>query len=162
MTRINCLPPHTLLDQHLLAHLREGLRPINNILNGKSDISKCPGDWKLGTGHEIFCRKHSLFTLRQWLAAKEEYDIRYRDNAKFLWAPSLEDVPRPYINDYTPTYPALRQNLSRLIKRWRASRGSLTFKYTFRGKPIDNVKIMRQYVSYVKSVCHIYRTQELL
>lgn len=155
MTRINCLPPHALLDEWVAAHCKEGLRPINNtfkaLSSGRNPIKNCPSDWTLGEGHEIFCRKHTRFTLSQWLSAKAEWDARGGNGFDFTPA-DITTLPETVLNDYTPTRKAMRSNLARLCSRWRNREKTLHFK----GKAIDNVRDFRQYVSHVKCVSGIY------
>jgi hypothetical protein len=152
MTRINCVEPKYLLDEWVGSHVREGLRPLNNILKGKDSIDKSPDDWKLGQGHEYFCRKHLVFTMRQWYAAKAEWVIRGGQGFDFTPAPFLS-LDEKYLNDYTPTTKAIRSNIARLCSRWRNREKTLHFK----GKPIDNVKQFRQYLAYLKLMTGAYK-----
>lgn len=151
MTRVNCINPALLLDEWLDAHLREGLRPINNILAGKDSIKDCPSDWKLGEGHEKFLRKHSVFTLNQWNKAKEEYYKREIKHKNYSYDASIEGVPSLYLNDYKPSRVAIRSNIARLCDRWRKrNSGKRGIKYHWNGKLVDDYSSFKEYVSHVK------------
>lgn len=150
MTRVNCIPPKLLLDEHLQAHMREGLRPLNDVLDGKTNLSGCPKDWKLNSGHVKFCRKHLLFTLRQWDAAKEEYISRGMKGFDYSYG-DISGIPNVYLNDYIPSRRALRENIARIIQRWR----NRDIVYHFHGKPVTTIQEFRKYINYVKEECGI-------
>lgn len=122
-----------LLDEHLQASVREGLRPVNEVLNGKDNIKGCPDDWKLGKGHVLFCKKHLPFTLVQWIRARDEYHNRGFKGFDYNY-PTFSHLPKEYLNLYRPTEKALRSNLARIIERWRKRKKA----YHFKGKVIDN------------------------
>lgn len=144
MTRINCIPPKLLLDEHLRAHCREGLRPINEVKAGKSSIAGCPNDWRLGTGHVKFCKKHLLFTAAQFDSAAQENESR--GFGGYTYRSDLSGIPFTYLNDYTPTKKALRSNLARICVRWRKR----TKPYHYDGERIDDLTSFKQYVQFVK------------
>lgn len=144
MTRINCIPPTMLLDEHLQASVREGLRPINEVLNGKANINNAPDSYKLGTGHVLFCKKHLLFTKRQFELAQREYHLRGFNGFNY-GCPTL-DVSTSYLNDYEPTIRDLRTNLARIIERFRKRKKP----YHFRGKVVDSNKVFRLYYKQLK------------
>ena len=141
MTRINCIPPNMLLDEHLQAAVREGLRPVNEVLSGKDNVKGCPDDWKLGTGHVLFCKAHLPFTVYQWLEAQSEY--HKRDFKGFDYdCPTFSHLPKEYLETYRPTEEALRSNLARIVERWRKRKKP----YHFKGKVIDNrIEFMKYY-----------------
>ena len=145
MTRINCIPPIMLLDEHLQVAVREGLRPLNEVLSGKDNIKGCPDDWKLGKGHVLFCKKHLPFTIWQWVLAQKEYHSRGFNG--FDYEPeSFSHLPKEYLNLYRPTEKALRSNLARVIERWRKRKKA----YHFKGKVVDNRKEFLLYYNELK------------
>ena len=159
MTRVNCIDPDLLLDEWLDAHLREGLRPINNIKNGKDSLDNCPDDWKLGTGHEIFLRKHSIFTLNQWLKAREAYynrDIKHKD---YNYNPTVTGLDQKFQHDYIPTLKAKRSNIARLIVRWKKrKKGKRKVTYHWHGRVIDDYESFKRYIAHVKERSLVYST----
>lgn len=152
MTRVNILPAEVLLDQHLTAHLREGMRPVNDVLEGKA-YHDAPKHWKLNSGHVKFHRKYAMYTRDLWVKAQSEYYMRNGTFGKFNWdvTTCLMGLPEDTLESYTPSKAELRSNLARICSRWR-NRGKT---YTFNGKSIDNVHDFRQYVSWVKDYCNI-------
>lgn len=134
-----------LLDEHLQASLREGLRPLNEVLSGKGNIKGCPDDWKLGIGHVKFHKAHLPFTVSQWMEAKGEYNKRGFNGFTYD-VPDFSHLPSMYLNLYKPTEKALRSNLARIIERWRKRKKA----YHFNGKVVDNRKEFMQYYSQLK------------
>tara|TARA_R110002153_G_scaffold181493_1_gene334781 strand:- start:1538 stop:1999 length:462 start_codon:yes stop_codon:yes gene_type:complete len=144
MTRINCIPATMLLDEHLQAAVREGLRPLNEVLSGKDNIKGRPDDWKLGKGHVLFTKVHLPFTIYQWLEAQREYHKRGFKGFGYT-PPTFSHLPKEYLNTYRPTKKALRSNLARIIERWRKRKKP----YHFKGKVIDN---RREFLLYYKQL----------
>lgn len=144
MTRINCIPAEYLLDEHLLAAHREGLRPQNEILSGKINVSKAPANYKLGAGHVLFCRKHLVWTNGMFDSVRSECLIRgFNINPH---TSDLSDIPPVCLNDYTPTKQNLRHNLARICERWRKRKKA----YHWNGEIINDVATFRVYLSVVK------------
>lgn len=152
MTRVNILPAEVLLDQHLQAHLNEGMRPVNDVLSGMV-YHNAPKRWKLNTGHVTFHRKYAMYTRNLWVKAQGEYYNRNGTFGKYDWdvTTCLMGLPEDTLADYTPSREELRSNLARICSRWR-NRGKT---YTFHKKPIDTVREFRQYVQYIKDYCNI-------
>jgi hypothetical protein len=127
------------------ADVREGLRPLGDILNGRTSLKGCPDDWTLGTGHVKFMRKHLAFTIIHWLECQDRYkELGYEGYNMSLY---LSNVPEPFLKDYIPTKKAMRSNLARIISRWRNRKT----KYHFNKKLIDTRKDMLQYIQHVKT-----------
>lgn len=144
MTRINTLPAELLLDEHLLAAHREGLRPVNEIRSGKGGIDKAPLHYKLGQGHVKFARKHLLWTVRQFTEARNEcFD---RGFSVKDYEADLSGISARYLNDYRPTRADHRHNLARICERWRKRSKA----YHFNGVRIDTVQEFREYLNMVK------------
>ena len=145
MTRINAIQQQYLLDEHLHAAMREGLRPLNEVLSGKDNIKGSPDDWKLGKGHVIFCKRHLPFVIVQWLEAQKEYKVRGFKGYDYTYS-EFAHLPEEYLNIYTPTIKAKRSNLARIVERWRKRKKP----YHFKGKVIDNRKDFLVYYKQLK------------
>ncbi len=145
MTRINCIPARLLLDKHLKAHLNEGLRPINNLRNGKYvNISKESFfKYRLNSGHELFCAQHSAWTLHMWMLAKQEYDRRGFKG--YGYKPSLDGIRAKYRRGYTVTLKDCEINLERIKERFMAR----SKPYHYLGKVIDTDCEFEAYYDYV-------------
>jgi hypothetical protein len=134
-----------LLDEHLAAAMREGLRPVNEVLSGKDNLKGCPEDWKLGGGHVKFHKAHLPFTIYQWLEAQSEYHKRGFKGYDYTY-PTFSHLPEEYLNTYRPTEKALRSNLARIVERWRKRKKP----YHFKGKVVDNRKEFMKYYKQLK------------
>ena len=145
MTRVNCLHPKYLLDEHVKADVREGLRPVGDVVSGRTNLKGCPEDWTLGKGHVLFMRKHLSYTITHWLECQQRYkELGY---SGYDMSVLMNNVPEEFLNDYTPTKKAMRSNLARIICRWRNRKT----KYHFNKKSVDTRKEMIQYIQYVKT-----------
>lgn len=144
MTRINVIPPEFMLDEWVAAHLRESLRPINKLREGKYAKKPLAGEYRLKTGHELWGAYHGEFVSNMWAHYKKEWVARGKNG--FNFDPSLVNYPKQYCNSYTPTKKDLRHNLARLCERFR----NRTRAYHFNGKAIDTVKEFREYLKWVK------------
>lgn len=144
MTRINTIPAELLLDEHLLAAHREGLRPLNEVLNGKSNIDKAPSEYKLGEGHVKFSRKHLLWVSGQFLGARDE--CLERGFKIKSYESDLSNLDSLYLNQYAPTKKDHRHNLARLCERWRKR----TKPYHFNGVKIDDRASFFEWLNMVK------------
>lgn len=149
MTRINCIPATLLLDEHLIAAHREGLRPQNELLQGKDNTHKAPVSYQLKTGHVLFCRKHLLWTNRQFEQARAEC-ISRGINIQ-LYHSSTTGIPSHCLNDYQPTVKDYRHNLARICERFRKRKKA----YHFKGQKVDSVKDFRLYLKTVNQSLNI-------
>ena len=150
MTRVNCLHPKYLLDEHVKADVHEGLRPVGEVVCGKTNLKGCPDDWKLGKGHVLFLRNHLSFTITHWLECQERYkELGY---SGYDFSVLMNNIPDSFLNDYTPTKKAMRSNLARIIVRWRA-RG---IKYHYNKKPVSTRAEMLKYIEYVKKENNLF------
>lgn len=148
MTRINVLPPEVLLDSHLAAALREGLRPLNKVLANKyKNLDNAPETYTLSKGHELFHATHLKYTKDVFLRSQAEW--RERGFKGFDYQPSTLPIPDLLNRDYKPSVADLRHNLARVIVRWRKKPEN----YFFKGKPVHTLQTFKEYVSMVKSYC---------
>ncbi len=142
MTRINCIPAELLCDSHVMAGFREGLRPHNNVIAGKT-TKGAPTHYKLGEGHELFARKHLVWSNRQFTQCREEAISRGFNIQRY----SPEgDIPQHCNNDYTATKEDYRHNLARICERFRKRKKP----FIYRGIKIDTTKDFRVYLKMVK------------
>ena len=150
MTRINCLPAEHLFDEHLAAHLKEGLRPLNKLLKGMTNIKNAPKHWKLGTGHELFHKAHLKYTVDKWLEYQKEW--RDRGYTSYDWSPSPlpEELKPTYWHDYKPSRGEMRSNLARIVCRWKDARDNGKKGYKYNGVKINTLTLLREYVNMVK------------
>lgn len=132
MTRVNTIPPEVMFDEWVGAHLREGLRPINKLREGKFRNLPINGPYRLNKGHELWCAHHCLFLAQIWLDYKREWKSRGFNG--YDYGPDMNGVPTEYVKDYTPTKADHRHNLSRLCERFRKRKKP----YHFKGKVVDN------------------------
>lgn len=130
MTRINCVPPETLTDKHLLAEYKEITRPFNKVIdrinkhgvdNALTGCDISP-HYILNRGHETFffdklawlwARRRSVFgecIKRGFSVDHEKYHDIQRDFFKVL-------KPTPYWNDWQPTPEDMYLNMARLVIR---------------------------------------------
>jgi hypothetical protein len=144
MTRINVIPPHYMLDEWVGAHVRETLRPINKLRQGKYAKSPISGQYRLGKGHELWGAYHGFFLSEMWIAYKAEWLSRGGNG--FDFDPSLADYPAQYINDYAPTRVDYRHNLARLCERFRNRKNP----YHYKKQVIDTTADFLQHLAWVK------------
>lgn len=136
MTRINVVPPAELMDQHLLAELRELPRMFTYIekhMNGKTYSG--PSEYTMGAGHmKFFSDKASFLYMR--MSSLFHESVRRGINFKFdfdQWASRYMTLPLALSNDYTPTEDALRINRERIAERISERPGF----YRYYGKKIE-------------------------
>lgn len=135
MTRINVVPVKELMDQHLLAEIREITRLPKNLqqsLNRKSkpfSESEISPEYVLGKGHvKFFLNKFKWLEKRFEELLEEcdsrEFNVNYRDSSIF------SNVPFKYYGDYKVTSNALALNRERIKERIDAKPDF----YRYRGK----------------------------
>ena len=122
MTRINCIPPHELSGQHLVAEYRE-LPRIFALVRAAIGRGEMPGDrrnpanYTLGTGHVRFFYCRLGYLLRRQAALIAEMRARgYR--------PAFDDpggliagIPVEWCEDWEPTPEAIATNRARIAER---------------------------------------------
>lgn len=145
MTRINCIPPEYMLDEHVQAHLREGLRPLNKRREGKYRGKSEHVSYSLGRGHELWASENLIFTVDMWKSYKVEWDSRGFKG--YDYEPDYVTlVGTPYWKDYKATVKDYRHNLARVCVRWRKRKKP----YHFHGKSIDTYADFMVYLEHVK------------
>lgn len=119
MTRINCVPPSELTDQHLLAEYRE-LPRVFRLARPDADI---PSSYCMGKGHVTFfydklywcyIRQHAVYREMK----RRGFKPRYHPNNLL---PHKIDNPVLW-NDWKPTSEALAINRARIAESLTRSR----------------------------------------
>jgi deoxyribonuclease (pyrimidine dimer) len=127
--RINIVPPSELMDQHLMAEIREiKMLPKSLVrsLNSKKgvDFNSLPTKYTMGTGHGKFFYDKLLFIIKRFFKLLEEADKRnfkLQESTKSLF--DIDYEYSPYLldarlfNDYTPSDEDLEVNRSRIRDR---------------------------------------------
>ena len=137
MTRINCVPVKELMDQHLLAEVREITRLPNNLyqsLNRKSKPfceSEIPPEYVLGKGHVKYFLNKFKWLENRFIQLLDEckdrgFNITHKDSSIF------SNVPVKYYNNWTVSDKALERNRNRIRERIQAKENF----YRYRGKLI--------------------------
>lgn len=117
MTRINCVPPEELSNQHLLAEYRELPRVFtlaNKAYQSKRKVA-APERYTLGTGHVKFFYQRLGWCMDRFLALRLEMLVRgYKP--QYVQPPPV-DLPPEWWQDWEPDEQALRINRERILER---------------------------------------------
>lgn len=120
MTRINVVPVSELMDQHLLAELRELPRMFTYIETHMQDKQYSgPAEYTMGTGHMKFFSDKGQFL---YMRMSDLYHESLKRGFKFKfdaddWASRYMVLPLCFSKDYTPTEGALKVNRERLSSK---------------------------------------------
>lgn len=118
MTRVNVISPLCLYDQHLVAEYREISRIPSAIIKllktkGTYDILKdLPLEYTFGAGHVRFFYDKLLYIKNRHDSLKEEGILRGITLTSITI--DLSGIPKPFLNDYSPTEEAIGLNLERI------------------------------------------------
>jgi deoxyribonuclease (pyrimidine dimer) len=143
MTRINLIDPKLLLDQHLLAEIKEILQlcgSLRKTLSSKNglQIHRIPEEFTLNTGHVYFFYDKGLYLCNRFNSLKQEMTNRgfntSKEFPKGAWSEDLLGNWAPKEADYEIIKERI---LSRIEKKpeW----------YRYYGKPIDLEKVRKLY-----------------
>lgn len=119
MTRINCIPPEDLLDQHLLAEYNETAMVLASLRRSKATGRPLPShnNYTLGKGHVIFFYDKGGFLKRRYEALKIELlkrEYNLDENRKMEW----EVYDRLELQkDWSPTVEDQKKNVERILQR---------------------------------------------
>jgi deoxyribonuclease (pyrimidine dimer) len=114
VTRINCVPPRELCDQHLLAETRELPRVPRAVLAGRYSLASMPERYTLGTGHvRFFYNKLGYLAFRY----QNLFDECKARGFKVKWAFPPNLFPVALCNDWKPDEEAMALNRSRIHAR---------------------------------------------
>ena len=119
MTRINCISPICLYDQHLFAEYREIARAISNVKKylKKHSIfemySEIPSNYSLGKGHvKFFYNKLKYIVNRHEEIRRELLKRNYNISEYVIW--DFEGIPNTLFNDFEPSLNDIKINLERI------------------------------------------------
>lgn len=127
MTRINCVDPELLTDQHLFIEFREITR-VRNLARELKDY----GNYVMGEGHVKFFYNKSVYL------AKRLVDIQAEMDKRKIWqyTPKEYGEHSPGLNeDWQPDRIAKLTNTIRLDSRVREAEPGF---YRYYGKPVDS------------------------
>ncbi len=135
MTRINCIPPECLLDQHLLAEYNETAMALASLRRSKATGRPLPkrDEYTLNSGHVIFFYDKGSFLKRRYEALRQELlkrDYKLDESRKMEWG--VYDKPE-LDYDWKPSLKDQQINVERILQRMMAK--PLWYKYN--RKPID-------------------------
>lgn len=123
MTRINCVPPSELTQQHLVAEYRELPRVFGMVLGmverGTTDpaLASIPPSYRMGTGHMKFFTDKLGYLLKRQKALIAEMQARgYKPNHT---SPDnlLVGIPEAFHGDWEPDEAALAISRARIKER---------------------------------------------
>ncbi len=123
MTRINCVPPSELTQQHLVAEYRELPRVFGMVLGmierGTTDpaLAAIPPTYRMGTGHMKFFTDKLGYLLKRQKALIAEMQARgYKPNHT---NPDnlLVGIPEAFHGDWEPDAAALEISRARIQER---------------------------------------------
>lgn len=106
MTRVNLIPPRELMDQHLIAEIKEINQLAGSFRRSKQskngiNTNKIPKQFTLNTGHVTFFYDKGKYLHNRFNSLVEEARIRHF-NISAQFNNEWKDVPELY-NDWTPT-----------------------------------------------------------
>lgn len=142
MTRINVVPVETLCDQHLLAEYTELAPIVLNVVNGKwRNLKGAPKAYKLGTGHVLFFRDKLVYLIQRYDQLVAElrargYAINYPTLQNQITSENRVEL-NPFLNDYTPTFDAIDENVQRIVERLEHMG-----KITYQKKPVSSAEMV--------------------
>lgn len=135
MTRINCIPPECLLDQHLLAEYNETAMVLASLRRSKATGRPLPkrDEYTLNAGHVIFFYDKGSFLKRRYESLKVELLKRgynLDDKRKMDW----EVFDKPELQkDWQPSIKDQLINVERILQRMMTK----PTWYKYNRQPID-------------------------
>jgi deoxyribonuclease (pyrimidine dimer) len=147
MTRINCIPPECLLDQHLLAEYNETAMALASLRRSKASSKPLPqrDTYTLNAGHVIFFYDKGAFLKRRYESLKVELLKRNYDldpNRKMEW----EVYDNVYLmKDWKPSIVDQKTNVARILERMNAKPDW----YKYNRKPIKIDEWREKYSKWV-------------
>lgn len=116
MTRINCIPPSELCDQHLLAEHRELTRIPNALISGRAKPTAIPATYRLGPGHvSFFYNKLGYLKSRYRLLCDECLLRGFR--VAWRWPNDDTRIAESLWHHWQPDTEAQRANRARIAER---------------------------------------------
>jgi len=126
MTRINCIPPSRLCQQHLIAEYRELPRIFGAVQkaiarNETPNDMRNPKAYKLGAGHVRFFYPRLGYLIRRQNEIVSE--MKRRGITVNFEPPKRSDftnIPDEWFNDWIPDNTAMDINIARIMERMPA------------------------------------------
>lgn len=126
MTRINCVPPETLCQQHLVAEYRELPRIFGAVRKAVArgeapKDERNPTTYRLGKGHVRFFYPRLGYLVKRQAAIVAE--MKQRGITVNFEAPKREDfddIRDEWFGDWTPDDTAISINVARITERMPA------------------------------------------
>lgn len=123
MTRINCVSPHILCQQHLVAGYRELPRVFNLVINAvkrgeKPSDKRNPAIYVLGTGHVRFFYPRLGYLLDRQASLIQE--MQKRGITTNFSPPSREQfptIPDSWFGNWIPTEQAIKLSSDRIKEK---------------------------------------------
>lgn len=117
MTRINCIPPKNLIDQHLIAEYREMLRMPDYLRKSKNSGKpiSIPLFYKMSDGHVKFFYNKGLYLQRRHKELRDE--MRRRGISANLTLGLAMFQHYGMMGDWEPDGDAMRVNAERICLR---------------------------------------------
>jgi deoxyribonuclease (pyrimidine dimer) len=126
MTRINCIDPALLCQQHLVAEYRELPRIFGSVRKAvergeRPDDIRNPSDYRLGTGHvRFFYPRLGYLIKRQHRIVDEMLSRGITVNFPAPTRDKFEDIPDEWFGDWQPSLAAIAINEARIAERMPA------------------------------------------
>lgn len=126
MTRINCVPPETLCQQHLVAEYRELPRIFGAVRKAvergeQATDPRNPPTYRLGAGHVRFFYPRLGYLVNRQAAIVTE--MKQRGITVNFEAPTrdkFDDIGDEWFGDWTPDETAIAINVARITERMPA------------------------------------------
>lgn len=126
MTRINCIDPSLLCQQHLVAEYRELPRIFSSVRKAvergeRPNDKRNPTAYKLGSGHVRFFYPRLGYLLKRQTQICDE--MRKRGITVNFPAPTRDkfnDIPDEWFGDWQPDHTAIAINEARIAERMPA------------------------------------------
>lgn len=140
MTRINsAIDPKNLIDQHLIAELRELPRiftAVNKRILTNKSFNDIPIDFRLGIGHCKFFYNKLDFLYFRHIQLKNEYELRF--NKKWKYNIEYKFLKSNYIPTYKEKQILIERISTRILESLQIPRyyGKQITKY----EAIENIK----------------------
>jgi deoxyribonuclease (pyrimidine dimer) len=123
MTRINCVPAHTLCQQHLVAEYRELPRIFGSVRKAiargeRANDDRNPPTYRLGKGHVRF-----FYPRLQYLVTRQAdivREMKARGITVNFEAPTRDqynDIPDVWFSDWVPDAESIAINVARITVR---------------------------------------------
>lgn len=124
MTRVNCIDPRMLSNEHLFAEWREipriitAVEKLTNAGKALKDYD-VPNKYKFGKGHVVFFYDKLRYIFLRLNDIRNELEKRgynFEDRID-EYVQRLSSIPNTYMNNWKPSTDDIYLNMSRLVER---------------------------------------------